>query len=248
MAEEQIDVAVEEDTGGNAPGFNNGAQAGQDEEQFEEGLGVPEDEMEEADTQEEKQNEEDLAEKLAESESEAQSVASFLASKGIDYDNLVAEYSRDGKLSEQTYRQFDKAGLPRSMVDAYCAGQQALYESWVDHVKGIAGGEENYAELMKFASATLSDKEKEAYDLAVNSGDMGTARMAVEALLYRYNQEYPDDGYDYEGSDSDSAVVVTGFKTLDEAVAAQEDPRMYTDPDYARMFNLRLMKTPFLKQ
>lgn len=247
MAEEQIDVAVEENTGGNAFGFDDGAQAEQSEEQFEEGLGVPEDEPEEGAAQEE-QSEEELVEKLAENAAEAQSVVSFLASKGIDYDSLVAEYSRDGKLSEQTYRQFDKAGLPRSMVDAYCAGQQALYESWVDHVKGIAGGEENYAELMKFASATLSDKEKEAYDIAVNSGDMGTACMAVEALLYRYNQEYPDDGYDYEGNDSDSAVAGTGFKTLDEAVAAQEDPRMYTDPEYAKVFNMRLMKTPFLKQ
>lgn len=249
---EQIEVTVQAPS--EEPVQQIPSQPTSDEPPYEEGLGVSEEpsnsegNAEDAREAEQPHSDEELNAQLEANAKESQTVAAFLASHGIDYEALVEEYGLYGHLTENTYAKFDKAGLPRSMVNSYCAGQEALYGAWKNSVKSIAGGDEAYTALMQFAQENLTDAEKEAYDYAVNSGDISAAKMAVEALMYRYEQQHPSDGYNYEGSDNTGASTAEGFRTFEEAVKAREDPRMYTDPEYTRAFNARLMKSAFLKQ
>lgn len=215
-------------------------------------VGVPtdyEEQPEEEGKEEEPEGEDPdaLTDEINSNAKEANDVAEFMQEKGLDYDVLLKEYSERGELSEESYAKLKEAGIPRSMVDSYCAGQEALYARWCDHVKGYAGGEENYAVLMDYAAKTMTNREKTAYDAAVNSGDADRARIAVESLLYRYQQDnpYPQEA-DYEGYAGTREPPITGFTSPEEAYEMQEDPRMYTDPAFARLFNQRLMKTPFL--
>ena len=215
-------------------------------------VGVPpdyeqEEQEEEKEEEPEREDPDALTDEIAENNADADSVAKFLKDKGINYDEMVAAYTQNGELTAQQYEKLREAGLPRSMVDSYCAGQQALYERWVDHVQSYAGGAENYQALMEYASQTMTPREKNAYDAAVNSGDADRARIAVEALLYRFQQDnpYPDEP-DYEGYAGAQEPAVKGFVSPEEAYAMQEDPRMFTDPAFQRLFNQRLMKTPFL--
>lgn len=181
--------------------------------------------------------------------SEAESVADFLSQHGINYDEMIQEYSQNGQLSERAYRELEeKAGLPRVMVDSYCAGQQARYELWVGHVKSMVGGEENYAELMAFANETYSDSEKDAFDRAINSGDPQAARMVLDALVYRYqeaNPEYDDDGYEFEGQATNEPDV-DGYSSPEEMYEVMEDPRIDTDPMFRAVHEARLFRTPWL--
>jgi len=207
-------------------------------------------EYEETEEEQEGEEQEDpdaLTDEIEDNAKEADNVAAFLSEKGLNYDVMLKEYTENGELSDESYAKLKEAGMPRSMVDSYCAGQVALYERWCDHVKGYAGGEENYAVLMQYAAQTMTPREKTAYDQAVNSGDADRARIAVEALLYRYQQDnpYPEEA-DYEGYSGTREPPIQGFSSPEEAYAMQEDPRMYTDPAFARQFNQRLMKTPFL--
>ena len=111
----------------------------------------------------------------------------------------------------------------------------------------MVGGEDNYKELIQFASETYSNGEKEAFDRAINSGDPQAARMVLDALIYRYNEANPsyDDGYEYEGQTSQMPDI-EGYNTPEEMYEAMEDPRMYTDPDFRAVHDARLMRTKFL--
>ena len=207
------------------------------------------DEQPEEEEQEEEPEEDPdaLTDEISANAKEADDVVAFMKDKGLDYDTMLREYSERGALSEDSYAKLKEAGIPRSMVDSYCAGQEALYARWCDHVKGYAGGDENYAVLMEYAAKTMTAREKTAYDAAVNSGDADRARIAVESLLYRYQQDnpYPEEA-DYEGYAGTREPPIMGFTSPEEAYAMQEDPRMYTDPAFQRQFNQRLMRTPFL--
>ena len=188
-----------------------------------------------------------MAEQVEQSQQEAQTVAQLLESKGIDYDAMIAEYEQYGALTDRTYADLEKAGYPRTLVDNYCAGQQARYDQWCDHVRSMAGGSEQYDELMSYASHTMTPREKNAFDAAVNSGDPQTARIAVDALMYRYQQANPSEGYDYEGGSAAREPAVSGYTSIDDAFAATDDPRYYTDPEYRHVHELRLLRTPFLQ-
>ena len=192
------------------------------------------------------QTEADIQQKFTDNSADVQTAAQFLESKGLNYEQIVTEYAQNGRLSDDSYAKLKEAGLPRSMIDSYCAGQEALYALWVDHVQGIAGGEKQYTDLMRYASTHMSEAEKDAYDAAVNSGDYSRAKNAVQALMYRYEKENPSDGYQYEGGASGTDPVA-GFATPEEAYEMQEDPRMYTDPKFQKLFQERLRKTEFLK-
>lgn len=193
------------------------------------------------------QKEAAFQQKLDANAADIQTAAQFIESKGVSYDKIVGEYAQNGRLSDESYDKLQKAGIPRSMIDSYCAGQEALYALWVDHVQAIAGGEKAYGDLMRYASQHMNDREKEAYDQAVNSGDISRAKSAVQALMYQYEKDNPRDGYTYEGRPSGNSAPVKGFATPEEAYAMQEDPRMYTDPQFQKLFQQRLMKTAFLK-
>ena len=207
----------------------------------------PEGEGEQEETEPEYTDEE-IAQNTEAAVSEAESVADFLSQHGINYDEMIQEYSQNGQLSERAYRELEeKAGLPRVMVDSYCAGQQARYELWANHVKSMVGGEENYAELMSFANETYSDSEKDAFDRAINSGDPQAARMVLDALVYRYQEANPeyDDGYEFEGQATNEPDV-DGYSSPEEMYEVMEDPRMDTDPMFRAVHEARLFRTPWL--
>lgn len=211
----------------------------------EEQEGNPEEEPEE---KEPEYTDEEISDNTEAAVSEAESVADFLNQHGIDYDSMVQEYAQNGTLSEKTYKELqEKAGIPRVMVDSYCAGQQARYELWANHVKSMVGGEDNYAELMDFANETYSDAEKDAFDRAINSGDPQAARMVLDALVYRYTEAYPDadDGYEYEGQATNEPDV-EGYTSPEEMYEVMEDPRMDTDPMFRAVHEARLFNTPWL--
>lgn len=193
------------------------------------------------------QKEADIQQQFEANNTDIETAAQFIESKGLSYEKIVTEFAQNGRLSDDSYAKLKEAGIPRSMVDSYCAGQEALYAAWVNHVQGIAGGEKQYGELMRYASTHLSDREKDAYDEAVNSGDFSRAKSAVQALMYQFEKANPNDGYQYEGNNYGKSTPIEGFRTPEEAYAMEEDPRMYTDPQFQRLFQMRLQKTAFLQ-
>jgi len=171
---------------------------------------APKEDTEESEQVEEKA--EDETEQTEENSSEAyQAVAE--ASKEF--------FENDGQLSEETYNALEKAGLPRDLVDSYAAGQQALLQSEEGQIKGVAQG--NYDAMAEWANENLPQEEIDAFDEAVTGGTISQAKLAVQGLYARYQNEVGAKPKLTQGAVSGASTMP--FKSMQELARAQSDPR-----------------------
>ena len=170
----------------------------------------PEEGTEESEQVEEKA--EDKEEQSEENTSEAyQAVAE--ASKEF--------FENDGQLSEETYNTLEKAGLPRDLVDSYAAGQQALQQSEEGQIKSVAQG--NYEAMAEWANENLPQEEVEAFDEAVTGGTVSQAKLAVQGLYARYQNEVGAKPKLTQGGVNGASTMP--FRSMQELARAQSDPR-----------------------
>ena len=130
-------------------------------------------------------------------------------------------FENDGQLSEETYNVLEKAGLPRDLVDSYAAGQQALLASEEGQIKSVAQG--NYDAMAEWANENLPQEEIDAFDEAVTGGTISQAKLAVQGLYARYQNEVGAKPKLTQGSVN--GVSTVPFKSMQELARAQSDPR-----------------------
>ena len=147
----------------------------------------------------------------------------------------------NGTLSDEMYEQLGEAGLNKTVVDAYLKGvrqevgieeaaaQPALSEQEVSDLKGLAGGESGYNDLMKWASDNLAKDDIESFDDVLATGNKSAVKFAIKALVGQME--------DSEGRDSN---IVTGkkpvagdaYRSMAEVVRDMNKPEYETDPAY----------------
>jgi len=130
-------------------------------------------------------------------------------------------FENDGQLSEETYNALEKAGLPRDLVDSYAAGQQALLSSEEGQIKSVAQG--NYDAMAEWANENLPQEEIDAFDEAVTGGTISQAKLAVQGLYARYQNEVGAKPKLTQGAVSGTSTMP--FKSMQELARAQSDPR-----------------------
>ena len=116
------------------------------------------------------------------SDDNSDAAADVAESAGLDYDVLAAEYAEAGELSEDAYKSLEDAGIPKDMVDNYIQGLEAQNTLWENDVKAVAGGDENYGNLLDWGEVNLDDAAIDTFDAAVNSGDFAQAKSAIQGL------------------------------------------------------------------
>ena len=108
-------------------------------------------------------------------------------------------------------------------------GQQFTEEN-INDLKGVAGGDEGYTEMMTWAKANLKEAEVNMYDQVMDQGNPLAAFFAVQALKYRFDDAKGIDGEMLQGK----AAKSTGdtFKSQAQVVKAMSDPQYDKDPAY----------------
>lgn len=101
------------------------------------------------------------------------------------------ELARDGKLSDASYAELAKKGLPRDLVDQFIQGQQATSERFFGEVYQFVGGKERYDEMMRWASANLSEEEKASYNEMLGSRKTTTIKAGLTALFNAFEKASP---------------------------------------------------------
>lgn len=101
------------------------------------------------------------------------------------------ELARDGKLSDASYAELAKKGLPRDLVDQFIQGQQAASERFFGEVYQFVGGKERYDEMMRWASANLSEEEKASYNEMLGSRKTTTIKAGLTALFNAFEKASP---------------------------------------------------------
>jgi len=156
-----------------------------------------------------------------------------LAEKGVNFAELATEFDTKGALSEASLAKLEAAGYPKSVVDAYVSGLNATTEKFVTTVKSFAGGEESYAQLGQFIKSQ-GDGVVNAFNSAIQSGDLGQIKLAINGLKAQMVQTYGSANKTIMGRGVTVSTSNSGFETTDEMVNAMSDKRYQTDAAYTR--------------
>ena len=107
---------------------------------------------------------------------------------------------------------------------------QAFTEENITDLKGVAGGDEGYTEMMGWAKSNLKKAEVDMYDQVMDQGNPLAAFFAVQALKYRFDDAKGVDGEMLQGKAPKSTADT--FKSQAQVVKAMSDDRYEKDPAY----------------
>ena len=144
----------------------------------------------------------------------------FKGEKGQEVLNQLA--SMEAKDIAQMYLQ-EKAEAAEST-------QSEFTDQNVKDLKDVAGGEQQYSQMMAWASENLQKKEIETFDAIMDRGDPLAAFFAVQSLAYRFSDIQGRDGQMLTGKAAKSEGSV--FKSQAQVVKAMQDDRYEKDPAY----------------
>ena len=100
----------------------------------------------------------------------------------------------------------------------------------VQQIHGLVGGQENYNNMMSWASQNVSEQVVNMYDDVMELGNPLAAYFAVQAMALKYQDSAGKDGQMITGKAPKSTADV--FNSQQEMIKAMEDDRYNDDPAY----------------
>lgn len=155
-----------------------------------------------------------------------QAAQDVLARAGLTEEALAAEHAKDGKLSDASYAKLAEQGVPKSMVDRYLAGVRADAAQFESKVHDLAGGKDEFGKLLSWVKTNAPKEQIEAYNAAVDSGNLGQISLALNGFKAAYTNDNPA----LIGGRGNVGTV--GFQSQAEMTAAMRDPRYAKDEAY----------------
>ena len=106
-----------------------------------------------------------------------------------------------------------------------------LTEDETGSLYAMVGGEQEYGDMLQWASSNLDQQQIELYDSVMQKGDPAACYWAVQALAFRMAET---EGWTPQDFLSGSAPVNRAdvFRSQAEVVEAMSDPRYDRDPAY----------------
>ena len=168
--------------------------------------------------------------------------------KSDDNDTILDqlwEQAQDNKYSDETISELNKmssSDIAKMHLKYRAANQpKSLSENDVKELKGVVGGDENYANMMDWATKSLNKQEVDMFDAVMEKGDPLAAFFAVRSLAYRYNDAVGYDGKMVTGKAPKQNSDV--FRSQAEVVRAMGDPRYEQDPAYRQDIMEKLQRS-----
>lgn len=165
----------------------------------------------------------------------------------VAIESFAAKYAEaQGKVTQEDVASLVAQGLPQTTVDTYLAGLEAIAE--LQAVKAqqyeakafeIVGGKDEYAKIVEWASATLSDAEIAAFDKQVS--DPETVTIAVEWLSNKYKSAFPSEGKFLQAETSVSSGDL--FHSDEELYAAMGSPEYKNNENYRNQVQAKIERS-----
>lgn len=157
---------------------------------------------------------------------------------GLNMDTLASEYAEKGELDVKSYEALEKAGIPKDYVNQFIEGQKAIADQQATSIKNMVGGADAYTEMSNWAAENMSEEEKSAYNTAVNSKDLETAKLAVVGLKAKFERANGNEPNLLEGKGTVSGEK--GYASWAEVTRAMGDERYSKDPAYQALVKEKL--------
>lgn len=151
----------------------------------------------------------------------------------LDLGKLSAEFAaNEGKLSAETLKALETAGVSQADVQSFVAGQKAVAAQQRSDLATAVNGEENLTTLLKWAETGLTAGEIAAYNAMLATDNRDGAKALLTTFAAKYTAEYGSTGERVVAASSASSAGVTPFNSSAEVTAAMSDKRYQNDPAY----------------
>ena len=160
------------------------------------------------------------------------------------WNESLSEYSQEtlDKLSSLSSTDLAQMYLDyRQQVEENGGSYQDLSTDDVAQLQGVVGGEEQYVQMLGWASENLSEQEQEMFDSVMDKADPVSCYFAIQALANRYNDAIGYDGQMLQGYAPRNESDV--FRSQAEVVRAMNDPRYEDDPAYRQDVFMKLERS-----
>ena len=151
--------------------------------------------------------------------------------------------ANEGQISEASYKELqDKYNMPKSEVDRYIEFREFEARQAEQEVYDLAGGEDTYNALLKWAGVNKTVAEVNEINAALQNTDtVEPAKLAVMKLKQEYAESVGIDPNLLGGNVAPSQTGgVQPFNSQAEAVRARQDKRYENDPAYRELYMARM--------
>lgn len=151
---------------------------------------------------------------------------------------FVQEYSRDGRLSEQSYQDLQfKFNLGRAMADSHIQAKRAQAELHAEQAMSGVGGSKEFSKATAWAQEHLTDGEVRIFNEDLGSGNEMRIKSAITNLAARYAAGKSPNLV----AGTAATQSVSGFSSDAQIAKAVNDPRYEEDPSYRREVEAKIM-------
>lgn len=161
-----------------------------------------------------------------------------------DIEFMMKEYEDSGKLSEATLDKLAEAGYPRSFVEAYIQGQEALANQYQNEVYNFVGGKDNFDKYVDHLQRT-SPATVDALENAIVNCDMtsikGILQLTRESMATKFGRKAERSVV--RQTTNVQAPKQIGYGSKQELVAAMSDARYGRDTAYTREVEQKVLHT-----
>ena len=155
------------------------------------------------------------------------------ANQKVNFDFSLAqkEFDDTGELSEKTIESLEQAGLPKSYIDNYIVGLDAVAKQFEQRAFDSTGGEENYKQMTDWVSKTLSESEIKQFNDNIGR-DNDTALFTIKGMYARYSAETREPNL---ATGSNAQQSGSGYESIGQMKADMANPKYATDSAFRKM-------------
>ena len=158
----------------------------------------------------------------------------------FDFVSAQKEFDESGELSETTIQSLEKAGLPKSYIDNYLAGLDAVAKQFETKAYESTGGEENYKRMTDWVSNNLSESEVQQFNDSI-SKDNESALFTIKGMYARFASESKEPML----TTGETSVPNSGsaYESIGQMKADMASPQYATDSAFRKMVADKLSRS-----
>lgn len=149
----------------------------------------------------------------------------------IELQGKLGEPSEDEEVVEETGQEEAEEVEEEEVEEVVEETPYMMTDESIEVLMQTAGGQQQYDQMISWATENFSQQEIDMYDHVMDSGDAAAAMFAVQALKNAYRDSTGKDGELLTGGSAPSDPS-NNFRSQAEVMAAMNDPRYDNDPAY----------------
>ncbi len=156
----------------------------------------------------------------------------------------VKELETTGKLTDDVFKAFEQAGIPKELVQQHKELQDFKAQQEVTNLMNLAGGEKGYSELVSWAKGALNENEINVFDGIMDNGSSEEVSFAISNLKARMDAAQGTKQSKLIKADALHATE-EGYRSQAEMLADMNSKEYDTNPAYRRKVMDKARKSNF---